>query len=179
MRTDPAEWGRLMAAAQRGDAGAYRTLLGQLRPWLTSYYRRRLPPGVVDDAVQDAMIAMHEKRHTYDPGRPFAPWIAGIARYKWIDRLRAMPRAVAAELPPDLADDAPDHGASVVSANVLQALLAQLPPGQAEVIRLTKLLGFSVTEAAERTGQSESLVKVNVHRGLARLAAAAGREMGT
>ena len=82
--------GRLMAAAQRGDKAAYRLLLDELRSWLARYYRRRLTEAHVDDAVQDALLAIHNKRHTYDPARAFAPWLAAIARYKWIDRLRAM-----------------------------------------------------------------------------------------
>jgi len=54
---DRAQWGTLMAAAQQGDARAYRALLGELRPWLFGYYRRRLIPAQVEDAVQDALIA--------------------------------------------------------------------------------------------------------------------------
>jgi len=165
-----------MAAAQRGDAVAYRRLLGELRPWLVAYYRRRLPLAHVEDAVQEAMIALHDKRRTYDPARPFNAWIAGIARYKWIDRLRAMRRAPNGELPVDLADDHGDHGDAVLSATVLTRMLATLKPPQAEAIRLVKLVGLSIQETAARTGQSESLVKVNIHRGLARLAAAAAQE---
>lgn len=162
-----------MLAAQDGDAVAYRRLLGEVRQWLLSYYRRRLPPAQVDDTVQEAMLALHEKRRTYDPARPFGAWIAGIARYKWIDRLRAMGRAPTAGLPDDLVDERGGHGEAVLSATVLGAMLATLKGPQADAIRLVKLLGFSIEEAATRTGQSESLVKVNIHRGLARLAAAA------
>jgi RNA polymerase sigma factor (sigma-70 family) len=165
-----------MAAAQRGDALAYTRLLVDVRAWLLAYYRRRLPPAYVEDCVQDAMMALHAKRRTYDPARPFGAWIAGIARYKWIDRLRAMSRAPNAELPEDLADDAGNHGDAVLSANVLAQMLSTLKPPQAEAIRLVKLVGLSIEEAAARTGQSESLVKVNIHRGLARLAAAAAAD---
>jgi DNA-directed RNA polymerase specialized sigma24 family protein len=58
------EWGSLMLAAQAGNGGAYRRLLAEIRPWLLRYYNRRLPPASVDDAVQEAMIALHTKRHT-------------------------------------------------------------------------------------------------------------------
>ncbi|KPF78500.1 RNA polymerase subunit sigma-24 [alpha proteobacterium AAP81b] len=161
-------WGRLMAAAQRGEAAPYRRLLGELRPWLVRYFGRRLPPSQVEDAVQETLMAIHAKRHTYDPDRLFGPWLAGIARYKWIDRLRGQARHAADELPESLAVD--DHESSVTSAHVLTALLATLKPAQAEVIRLVKLDGLSIEEAAARTGQSESLVKVNIHRGLGHLA---------
>jgi RNA polymerase sigma-70 factor (ECF subfamily) len=161
------EWSELMAAAQRGDAARYRRLLGELKLWLTRYYAKRLPPAVVDDAVQETLIAIHEKRFTYEPARPFGPWLAAIARYKWIDRLRSLKRMAAEPLGEDLATG--DHESAVVSASVLEQLLRGLKPAQAEVIRLVKIQGFSVEEASARTGQSVSLVKVNIHRGLASL----------
>ncbi len=166
---DTGEWGALMAAAQAGHGGAYRRLLGEVRPWLLRYYARRLPPSVVDDAVQEAMVAVHTKRHTYDPERPFGPWLAAIARYKWIDRLRAMKRSAADALPEDIAVG--DHELAVTSASVLASLLATLKAPQATAIRLVKIDGLSIEEAAAATGQSPSLVKVNIHRGLARLSA--------
>jgi RNA polymerase sigma-70 factor (ECF subfamily) len=165
---DARGWGALMAAAQAGEAGPYRRLLAELRPWLVRYFGRRLPPSAVEDAVQETLIAIHTKRHTWDPARPFDPWLAGIARYKWIDRLRAAARSAAGELPDTLST--PDHESGVTSAIALKGLLATLKPAQADVIRLVKLEGLSIEEAAARTGQSVALVKVNIHRGLGRLA---------
>ncbi len=161
-------WGALMAAGQRGEAAPYRRLLMELRPWLMRYFGRRLPPSSVEDAVQDTLIAIHHKRHTYDAARPFGPWLAGVARYKWIDRLRIAGRHAADELPESLST--PDHESAVTSAAALHGLMATLKPAQAEVIRLVKLDGLSIEEAAARTGQSVALVKVNIHRGLGRLA---------
>ena len=168
LQQDRDSWGALMAAGQRGEAAPYRRLLTELRPWLMRYFSRRLPPSSVEDAVQETLIAIHHKRHTYDAERPFGPWLAGVARYKWIDRLRMASRHAADELPETLST--PDHGAAVTSAAALQGLMATLKPAQAEVIRLVKLDGLSIEEAAARTGQSVSLVKVNIHRGLGRLA---------
>ncbi|MGC1305119.1 MAG: sigma-70 family RNA polymerase sigma factor, partial [Caulobacteraceae bacterium] len=139
-----------MSAAQAGDSAAYGVLLRALDPWLRDYYARRLPPAIVDDAAQDAIIAVHEKRHTYDPTRPFKPWLSGIARHKWIDRLEAMKRWPMESLSEDIPVD--DHGTAVISATILEHLLSTLKPTQAEVIRLVKLQGFSVDEASERTG---------------------------
>ncbi len=90
-------------------------------------------------------------------------------RYKWIDRLRAMKAASLEALSDDLA--VLDHGNAVQDARSLELLLDRLKPAQAEVIRLVKLQGFSLEEAASRTGQTVSLVKVNIHRGLGRLTA--------
>jgi RNA polymerase sigma factor (sigma-70 family) len=163
------QWGQLMAAAQGGHGGAYRRLLSEIDPWLHRYYARRLPPSMVDDAVQDTLIAIHTKRHTYTPERPFRPWLAAIARYKWIDRLRVMGREATDMLDDDISVEG--HESRVTSAIVLEDLLGKLKPAQANVIRLVKLQGFSIEEAASATGQSESLVKVNIHRGLGKLQA--------
>jgi RNA polymerase sigma factor (sigma-70 family) len=163
------DWGALMAAAQGGDAVAYHQLLSGLTRWLRRYYARRLPASMIDDAVQDALIAIHEKRHTYDRRRPFGPWLGAVARHKWIDRLRWLRNRATEELDADI--PVPDHEEAVTSATSLERLLAELRPAQARVIRLVKLEGLSIEEAAARTGQSASLVKVNIHRGLSRLAA--------
>ena len=168
---DNDEWGRLMAAALAGHGGAYNRLLGEIQQWLQRYYLRRLPVGMADDATQECLIAVHQRRHTYEPGRPFRPWLAAIARYKWIDRLRAMGRKPTVSLDDELFEPSVEgHEASVTSAIVLEELLSRLKPAQVSVIRLVKIQGFSIEEAASMTGQSESLVKVNIHRGLAKLA---------
>ena len=101
-------WDQLMAAAQAGEANAYRTLLGEVALWLHRYYARRLPAAMTEDAVQDVLLAIHEKRHTYDPARPFGPWLAAIARYKWIDQLRSL--KAEASKPLDENIGVPDHG---------------------------------------------------------------------
>ena len=164
-------WDRMMAAALEGDANAYRDLLAELVPWLRRYYYRRLPPAVMEDAVQDVLLALHEKRHTYDPSRPFGPWLAAIARYKWIDRLRSLKRESTEPLDEHL--EIPDHEASVVAETTFEQLLGELKPAQAKVIRLVKIEGYSVEEASRSTGQSVALVKVNIHSGLKRLSAVA------
>jgi RNA polymerase sigma factor (sigma-70 family) len=166
------QWGRLMEAAQAGNGGAYNRLLNEVQPWLVRYYSRRLPLHMVDDAAQDTLMAIHQKRHTYEPGRPFRPWLAGIARYKWIDRLRAMGRQHTVSIDDEIFEPSVEgHESSVTSAILLEELLTKLKPAQISVIRLVKLQGFSIEDAAAKTGQSESLVKVNIHRGLAKLAA--------
>jgi len=162
-----------MAAAQRGDAASYRQLLQEVAVWLRGYYARRLPPSAIQDATQDGLLAIHARRETYDPGRPFKAWLHAIARYKWIDRLRALSRDPTSSWSDEEAEDRPtsDHESSVTSAVLLGQLLARLKPAQASVIRLVKVEGLSIEEASDRTGQSASLVKVNIHRGLAKLSA--------
>jgi len=161
------DWSAWMAVAQSGNAAVYHRLLTEVADWLSRYYASRLPPAMIEDAVQDTLLAVHVKRHTYDPSRPFGPWLAAIARHKWIDRLRAMKSAPTETLTEDI--PVLDHEEAVSSARSLEHLLGKLKPAQSDVIRLVKLQGLSIEEAAARTGQSMSLVKVNIHRGLSRL----------
>lgn len=159
---------RLMARAQDGDRACYRALLSGSRDWLLRYYARRIAPQMVEDLVQDTLLSVHRKRSTYDPARPFYPWLAAIARYRWVDALRKLTRTE--ELYE--ADSAvPAEEDAVLARLSLDTLLTRLPPAQAHAIKLTRISGRSVAETAKITGQSESLVKVNVHRGLKKLAA--------
>src|SRR5260370_30426799 len=97
------DWGELMAAGRYGDDRAYRRLLGELHNWLTRWYRRRLPTALVDDASQEALIAVHNNRDTYEASRPFVPWLTSIVRHKWGGQLPAAKRRVPHPLPADLA----------------------------------------------------------------------------
>jgi RNA polymerase sigma factor (sigma-70 family) len=166
------EWGRLMTAAQGGEGQAYERLLRELDGWLRRYYARRLPGPAAEDAKQDALLAIHANRHTYMPSRPFGPWVATIARYKWIDHIRAQSRSATSALPDEIPVD--DHEESATSAVTVDDLLRRLKPAQAHVIRLVKLQGVSIDDASSATGQSKALVKVNIHRGLKKLAVLAG-----
>lgn len=162
-------WGVLMEAAQKGHGGAYRRLLGELSGWLQRYFQRRLPISDVDDAVQETLMAIHRRRHTFDPRYPLGPWVAAIAKRKWIDQLRSIGRRPSDEPPEDLAVE--DHETAVTSASVLSSLLDQLRPVQAQAILLVKVQGYSIEDACHETGLSASAVKMNIHRGLARLTA--------
>ena len=162
------DWEGAMAASLAGDAAAYRRLLEEAGRWLRRYFARRLSPEMVDDAVQEALTALHLKRATFEPGRPFLPWLAAIARFKGVDFLRSAGRNRTEELDEGLHGVA-SHESASLSGIVMAGLFDRLRRPQADAIRLVKLQGFSVREAAAMTGQSEALVKVNIHRGLAAL----------
>jgi len=168
-RSTPNSWSDLMVAAQDGHGGAYRRLLVEMSEWLTRYFQRRLPPGEVDDAVQETLLAIHRRRHTYDPQYPLGPWLAAIAKNKWVDQLRSLARRPMDELPDEIAVG--DHEATVISSSVLASLLEELRPAQAQAIQLVKVQGYSVEEASSQIGLSSSAVKMNIHRGFARLTA--------
>jgi RNA polymerase sigma factor (sigma-70 family) len=170
-------WGCLMVAAQGGKRQAYEQLLRELDHWLRRYYARRLPPAAAEDARQDALLAVHSRRHAYMPSKPFGPWIAAIARYKWIDHVRDASRFPTLSLNDEIPVE--DDGEAAISAVAVDDLLSRLKPAQARVIRLVKLHGASIEDASSATGQSASLVKVNIHRGLKKMAALAADDTAT
>lgn len=157
-----------MCAAQAGDANAYRCLLTDMQPWLARFFSRRLAWRVADDLAQETLLAVHAKRHTYDPDYPFQSWIGAIAHYKWVDWVRRQKVRGEIELPDWLPVPAED---GAVHARIsIDRLMACLPVKQAQAIRLVKLEGRTIGEAAAASGQSMALVKVNIHRGMQRMA---------
>lgn len=169
-------WGAMMVAAREGDDQAYDLLLRELSAWLQRYFRRRLAPSASDDATQEVLLAIHNRRYSYEVKGAFLPWAASIARHKWMDALRRQYRE--AELDPEAVPPVEDHGAEICSRIVLGDLIGRLRPAQAEVVRLVKIEGASIVEAAAASGQSPSLVKVNIHRALKKLSAVvAGPDM--
>ena len=158
-----------------GDGVAYREFLSALGVHLRAYFRRRLfqLPDEVEDLVQETLLAIHTKRHTYRHDQPLTAWVHAIARYKLIDMLRA--RVGRENLNDPLDNDAGLFAASDTDASDvhrdLTTLLQALPERQRLPIMHMRLEGLSVTETAQRTGLSESAVKVGVHRGLKALAA--------
>ena len=170
MKADEATMATLMRKAQGGDRRAYTVLLDECAGWLQRYFRKRVPPHQLDDLVQEVLVAIHRKRSSWDPDRAFMPWLAAIARYRWIDHLRKVYRSAEDELGDyDAAEESEEE--AVVARMSLERLFVHLPEKQAEAIQLVKIEGLSVVEASEKTGQSESLVKVNIHRGLKKLSA--------
>ena len=169
---------RLCLLGLAGDAKAYHDFLETLGAHLRAYFRKRLfrLPDEVEDLVQETLLAIHTKRHTYRHDQPLTAWIHAIARYKLVDMLRA--RAGRENLNDPL-DDAvglselfatSDTDASDAHRD-LDGLLRTLPDKQRLPIVHMKLEGLSVLETSRRTGLSESAVKVGVHRGLKALAA--------
>lgn len=157
-----------------GDGRAYRAFLEATSNLLRSYFRRRLAglPDEVEDLVQESLLAIHNKRQTYDPDLPVTAWLYAIARYKLVDLMRRRERH---ERRTDSLDDeharepsAPEH--DEMAERDVNVLLRRLPDRQRSAIVHTKIEGLSVAETARRTGMSESAVKVGVHRGLKTLA---------
>lgn len=161
----------LMTRSQQGDALAYAELLTMLATVARRYARNRLGEVAwIDDVSQEALLAVHGARHTYDPRRPFMPWFYAILSSRMIDVLRRERRISTRELGVDALPEPPRSGGAAAASHELdlesiRAALQALPARQREVVRALKLGDESVREVGARLGMSESAVKVTAHRG--------------
>ena len=171
----------LMLSSLDGDEAAYRRLLNALRQLLVNYYARRMggfARGDVDDLVQDTLMALHQRKITYDRQRPFTAWFFTIARYKLVDhhRRKGGRMMLGLETIENMADG---FGEDALSAPMdVDRLLAGLPEWQGDLIRQVRLEGQSIADTAENSGRSETMVKVSIHRGIKALAAKLRGERG-
>jgi RNA polymerase sigma factor (sigma-70 family) len=177
----------LMQAAQAGDADAYVQLLKEITPRIRQMVRqRRRFLGVEDpeDLVQDILLSLHAVRATYDPQRPFMPWLDAIVRNRLADVARRDARRIAHEVTvDDLAVTFSDERANPPSEAVgdpdaMRRAIQTLPPGQRNAIEMLKLRGMSLKEAAAASGASIGALKVATHRAMATLRRILGRDPG-
>jgi RNA polymerase sigma-70 factor (ECF subfamily) len=163
----------LMIRALAGDEQPYRQLLMDIADRLRAYFGRRLgrENADIEDLVQETLLAIHQRRFTYDIARPFTVWLHAIARYKLIDHLRK--NKIKASIPIESADElAFETDVQEPSADRLdvEQMLGELPAHTSRYIRAVKIDGRSIAEVSSTHGVSESAVKVAIHRGMKFLA---------
>jgi RNA polymerase sigma-70 factor (ECF subfamily) len=170
------EWTDLMRAAHGGDAAAYHRLLVSITPVLRATMQRGLaqagqPTDQCEDIVQEILLAVHLKRHTWDVDAPVGPWLFAIARNKLIDALRKRGRRTFVDID-DFADMlATEPAQEQTSLGQVGAHLEALPPRQRDVLQAIAIESASIRETAGRLSMTEGAVRVALHRGLASLAA--------
>lgn len=168
------DWSILMARAQDGDARAYRRLLESIAPYVRARAARFVrAPSDIEDAVQDILLTLHAVRATYDPARPFGPWLSTITERKLIDRVRRQGRRRAHEtefepIHETFADSAANLDNMTMRQDI-QSAVDHLPYSQREAVRLTKIEGLSLKEASAKSGLSVAALKVATHRAVRRL----------
>ena len=166
----------LLKAANAGDAQAYAGFLRAVTPIVRGIVRARgrsLPPDQHEDIVQDVLLGLHLKRHTWDSDQPVRPWIYAVTRHKVIDAFRK--RGAAIHLPIEDFSEilASDAGADPVSARddrrEVERLIGQLDARSAEVVRAIALREESQIELAERLQMTPVNLRVTLHRAMKRL----------
>jgi RNA polymerase sigma-70 factor (ECF subfamily) len=171
--SDEQRWSKLMANAQAGNEPDYRLLLTELTDVIYNFLRNRFGNHhFTEDCVQETLIAIHQARHTYDHKRPFRPWLFAIVRHKAIDTLRQQrTRKKVVDQYKREREVLSQAGtqSETESASSEGRLLESLSMQHKEVLVLTKIIGFSIAETAEKLRISESAVKVRVHRAIRKL----------
>jgi RNA polymerase sigma factor (sigma-70 family) len=173
-RNRTARWSAVLGAARRGDERAYARFLGEAAPVIRGIVRARglgLGEAIWEDVVQEVLLAVHAKRHTWREAEPLEPWLYAIVRYKVIDAQRRRARGI--DVPIDhhidelVAPEEPDPLAATDMARVIDALDAR----SARIVRAIGLEDASVRETGAAMGLSENAVRVALHRAMKRLAA--------
>lgn len=173
MEEQGTRWQKLMTEAQSGNQASYRQLLTELAPFIKRTIIRSLSKqDQADDIVQEVLLSIHKAMSTYDPQRPFMPWLMAIVNFRRTDYLRSHYAARDNLSAPLEALDAPDYvtfDGHQGEYKDIENAVASLAPRQREVFDLVKMKGYSAKEAAEKTGMSVSAVKVSVHRSIQKL----------
>ncbi|MBS0241459.1 MAG: sigma-70 family RNA polymerase sigma factor [Proteobacteria bacterium] len=173
---DQDNWEKLMQAANVGDGKAYKELLDSFARALRPFIRDRLASlgregDETEDIVQEALLAIHLKRHTWDQARPLKAWVYAIARYKLVDVLRRRGTGIAIPIE-DVAETlADDRAAKEGAAGDIDRLLGYLGERQRRIVNAVTIEGLTAAEAAARLNMSEGAVRVALHRSLKALAA--------
>jgi len=169
-------FGELLDAARHGDERAFAVLWRDLNPALLRYLRV-LAPATAEDTTAEVWVDVCRGLERFrGPETSFRAWVFTVARMRAVDAGRQAARRPVRPIPPELLPDRPgpdDPAEAVVEAHATQealALIATLPPAQAEVVVLRVIAGLDTVQVGEIVGKSAGAVRVLAHRGLRRLA---------
>ena len=166
----------LVMQTRAGHQPSYERLLARLTPFLRKAAGAQLSrfgrSQDAEDVVQETLIALHLKLHTYDASQPFLAWVRAVTTHKMIDFLRRARIRATVSLDDENSFYEPADPANpeaAIIARDLDILLKTLKPPAGDIVYALKVEGASVAEVAKRFSLSESNVKVIVHRALEKL----------
>jgi RNA polymerase sigma-70 factor (ECF subfamily) len=171
---DDAQWEALMQAGLAGDGRAYARLLAEITPVLRGIVRARgrtMPPDQHEDIVQEVLLSIHAKRHTWRTDHPIRPWLYAITRHKVVDAFRK--RGSTVDLPiEDFADDlAADEGPDPTAGRDVARMIGRLDPRAAEIVRAVALDEQPHAVVGARLGMTDAALRVALHRAMKKLEA--------
>ncbi|QNN22566.1 sigma-70 family RNA polymerase sigma factor [Planctomycetales bacterium ZRK34] len=155
-------------AEDRSDAFVMHLTQSQLplRSFIHTLARRS---GDVDDVLQETNKVLWEKRHEYDPSRPFMPWACRFAYFQTMAHLKRASRADHLDLDENLcrmiAAEATHHVEQIEArAAALRECLHKLPAANRKLIDQRYAMGISVRKIADEIGQSADAVSMRLYR---------------
>lgn len=168
---DEDQLAKQLRAAMSGDEVAYAAFLGRVAALVRGFCSRRIVHGGVDpeDVVQETLLAIHLKRHTWRQDEAVKPWIYAIARYKLIDAFRRRGKRIEVDIS-DFAETLAEPEKEAVASRDIDRALDSLAPVQRSVVTSVSVAGASIGETAHSLGMSETAVRVALHRGLKAIA---------
>jgi RNA polymerase sigma-70 factor (ECF subfamily) len=177
VQTDDHELAALLRAAIAGDEASYARFLGSVAQLVRGLVRRKVGAASmeIEDIVQETLLAIHSKRHTWRSDAPVLPWVRAIARHKVVDTFRRRGHRVEVDIA-DFAETLAAHEEETASAREIAQAVDGLAPGQRGVVRAISIEGHSIAETAQALEMKETAVRVAYHRGLAAIAARFGRK---
>lgn len=180
MRDQEGDLANLLCAAVKGDQRSYAVFLKEASCIVRSMVAVRqgnLSEDTQEDILQEILLAIHAKRHTWDRHTHALAWIRAVARYKLIDIQRR--RGLRPHVPLDTELEA-EPGAqdvpAVLAARDSETLLARLDPRSARIVRSVSLEGDSMAEVGQQLSMSEGAIRVALHRAIKRLSAIARKD---
>ena len=180
-----ASFDAILDAAAGGDEGAFAVLWRDLQPGLLRYLRV-VAPAVCEDLASETWLEVARGLGRFQGSEAgFRSWVFTVARHRMVDWRRREARHPTTPLPPEEVPERPgpgdtaDFALEAISTRAALALIAELPPDQAEVVTLRVVGGLDVTQVADIVGKRAGAVRVLSHRGLRRLAERLGADLAS
>jgi RNA polymerase sigma-70 factor (ECF subfamily) len=176
------EFPAVLQAASRGDQEAFGRLWHDLQPRMLRYFMVAAP-AAAEDLASETWLGVVRGLDRFRGNEPsFRAWVFTIARHEVLEWRRRAARRVTEDVPmngpPERA--APDDPAAAalddLSTRAALAMVATLPPDQAEAVVLRVVAGLGVDRVAAIMGKRPGTVRVLTHRGLRRLAERLGAD---
>ena len=160
-----------LRAARDGDAAGFATLWRALHPAVLRYLRV-LAGDHAEDAASETWLHVIRDLDRFDGDTTaFRGWLFRIARHRGLDERRRQSRTRRSPAPlPPTAPDAASQAAEYASTTWALAMIAKLPPDQAEAVMLRTVIGLDVATTAHILGKKPGAVRIATMRGLRRLA---------
>lgn len=166
-----------LASAVAGSDAGFGVLYRAVQPGLVRYLRTLVGQDADDIASEAWAHACRDLAVFRGDSDGFRRWITVIARNRAMDHLRARGRRPVYLTDPETlrevagTHDTADQATAAIGTAQAVALIASLPPDQADAVLLRVLMGLDAKSAGAVLGKRAGSVRTSAYRGLKTLAA--------